>query len=179
MWFGCLIAFEEMFDLDQGTLNSLLSLLGLLNPSEYFITVDHSVLWQRHIAWSKPRGEDLRQYVTQRYASNMVFLSCLLACMINVFFNSSDALTDMRSLLYLQSHGTLRYWIGVCIISNICVTIVALVSTFTLWGMVSSIRLVIVESIGLRFDDHKERDYLAQDFYSELQSHEIFLFLNQ
>jgi hypothetical protein len=84
--------------------SSLLSLLELLSLSEYFVTVDHSVLWQRHIAWSKPNGEDLRKYVTQQYASNMVFLSCMLAAQINVFFNSSKELTDMRSLLGVQSH---------------------------------------------------------------------------
>jgi hypothetical protein len=50
------------------------SLLGLLNPSEYFVTVDHSVLWQKHVAWAKPKGENLRQYVTQRFASNMIVL---------------------------------------------------------------------------------------------------------
>ena len=158
-----------MFDLEER--NSLLSLLGLLNISEYFVTVDHSLLWQRHIAWSKPKGEDLRQYVTQRYASNMVFLSCMLAAEINVFFNSSQERTEMRALLFKEAHGVLRYWIGyeettaitiissspigliydthfhiallslrVCILSNVCVTIVALFTTFTLWGMVSSIR---------------------------------------
>ena len=119
--------------------STLLSLLGLLHPSEFFVTVDHSVLWQRHIAWSKPKGEDLKAYVTQRFATNMVFLSCLLAAEINVFFNSSRELTDMRSLLGTRAHGELRYWIGVTIIMDACVTLVALVTTFTLWGMVSSI----------------------------------------
>jgi hypothetical protein len=124
-------AFEES--------STLLSLLGLLHPSEFFVTVDHSVLWQRHIAWSKPKGEDLKAYVTQRFATNMVFLSCLLAAEINVFFNSSRELTDMRSLLGTRAHAELRYWIGVTIIMDACVTLVALVTTFTLWGMVSSI----------------------------------------
>jgi hypothetical protein len=119
--------------------STLLSLLGLLHPSEFFVTVDHSVLWQRHIAWSKPKGEDLKAYVTQRFATNMVFLSCLLAAEINVFFNSSRELTDMRSLLGTMAHANLRYWIGVTIIMDACVTLVALVTTFTLWGMVSSI----------------------------------------
>ena len=151
---------------------TLLSLLQLLHPLEFFVTVDHSVLWQRHIAWSKPKGEELRQYVTQRYASNMVFLSCMLAAEINVFFNSSRELTDMRSLLSNPNdhfwHDTdgssdaydattttdttksqltdlmlfqkqLRYCIGWIMLVNVGVTVIALVTTFTLWGMVSSI----------------------------------------
>ena len=147
---------------------TLVSLLQLLHPSEFFVTVDHSVLWQRHIAWSKPKGEELRQYVTQRYASNMVFLSCMLAAEINVFFNSSRELTDMRSLLsnptdllfggsthgsfsastvaadseltdLMMFHKKLRYGIGWIMLVNVSVTVIALVTTFTLWGMVSSI----------------------------------------
>jgi hypothetical protein len=151
---------------------TLFSLLGLLHPAEYFVTIDHSVLWQRHIAWSKPKGEELRHYVTQRYASNMIFLSCLLAAEINVFFNSSVELTDMRHLLQMSSssssstsstatsatattshleeeittimgiippHYQLRYWIGIIMLIDASVTLIALVTTFTLWGMVSSI----------------------------------------
>ncbi len=62
--------------------SSLFSLLGLLEPSEYFITVDHSALWHKHISWAKSGGADLRSYITQRYASSMVFLSCLLAAQV-------------------------------------------------------------------------------------------------
>jgi hypothetical protein len=68
-----------MFD-DE--ISSLVSLLGLLEPSEYFITVDNSALWQKHISWAKSKGEDLRSHITQRYASSMVFLSCLLAAQV-------------------------------------------------------------------------------------------------
>ena len=49
-----------MFDLPD--FDSWASLLGLLGPMEYFVTVDHSVLWQKHVAWAKPRGEKLRAY---------------------------------------------------------------------------------------------------------------------
>jgi hypothetical protein len=64
-----------MFDLEGRS--SLLSLLGLLNISEYFVTVDHSVLWQRHIAWSKPKGEDLRK-VSAKKERNVISVSALL-----------------------------------------------------------------------------------------------------
>lgn len=115
------------------------SLLGLLSPSEYFVTIDHSVLWYRHVAWAKPKGEDLRAYVTQRFSSNMVVLSLMLGAQINVFFNSSVELTEMRRMMATETYSDLKFWIGIVIALDACVTIMALVATFTLWGMISSI----------------------------------------
>jgi hypothetical protein len=120
-------------------INAWRSLLGLLSPWEYFVTVDHSVLWQRHVAWAKPKGEDLRQYVTQRFASNMIVLSLMLGAQISTFFNSCKELTEMRELLGTETYGDLKFWIGIVIALDAVVTIMALVATFTLWGMVSSI----------------------------------------
>eukprot|EP00934_Nitzschia_sp_Nitz4_P006836 Nitzschia sp. Nitz4//scaffold56_size114212//99826//101691//NITZ4_003968-RA/size114212-processed-gene-0.38-mRNA-1//-1//CDS//3329554760//6826//frame0 len=119
--------------------NAWASLLGLISPFEYLVTVDHSVLWQRHVAWAKPKGEDLRAYVTQRFASNMVVLSLMLGAQINVFFNSSVELTEMRRLLGSETYSSLKFWIGIVISLDACVTIMALVATFTLWGMISAI----------------------------------------
>jgi hypothetical protein len=120
-------------------INSWLSLLGLLEPSEFFITPDHRVLWQRHVAWAKPKGEDLRQYVTQRFASNMIVLSLMLGAQIGVFFNSSNELTEMRKLLGTESYYEIKYWIGIVLALDSIVTLMALVATFTLWGMISAI----------------------------------------
>lgn len=115
------------------------SLLDLLSFQEYFVTVDHSELWQRHVSWSKPKGNDLRTYVTQRFASNMVVLSLMLGAQINVFFNSSGELSHMRSLLGSESYGEFGFWIGIVIALDASVTIMALVATFTLWGMIGAI----------------------------------------
>lgn len=103
------------------------------------MTVDHSVLWYRHVAWAKPKGEDLKAYVTQRFSSNMVVLSLMLGAQINVFFNSSVEMTQMRSLMAQEAYGDLKFWIGFVIALDACVTIMALVATFTLWGMISAI----------------------------------------
>jgi hypothetical protein len=119
--------------------NAWFSLLGLLSPSEYFVTVDHSILWQKHIAWAKPKGEVLRAYVTQRFASNMIVLSLMLGAEIGVFFNSSHETSEMRTLLGTESYSSLKYWIGIVIALDAGVTVMALVTTFTLWGMVSAI----------------------------------------
>ena len=130
------------------------SLLGLLSFKEYFVPVDHSVLWQRHVAWAKPKGEDLRQYVTQSFASNMIVLSLMLGFQINVFFNSATELHDMRTLLGSEKYGELKYWVGIFIILDAIVTIMALIATFTLWQMISSIsdantHALLRSSIGL------------------------------
>lgn len=119
--------------------NAWASLLGLLNPSEYFVTVDHSVLWQKHVAWAKPKGENLREYVTQRFASNMIVLSLMLGAEIGVFFNSAAEVSEMRNFLNTEHYGSLKYWIGIIIALDASVTVMALVATFTLWGMVSAI----------------------------------------
>jgi hypothetical protein len=62
----------EREDFDQGT---WISLLGLLHFYDAFVTVDNTHLWQSHIAWAKPKGKEIKDYTTQRFATNMVFLS--------------------------------------------------------------------------------------------------------
>ena len=118
-----------------------MSLLGLLNPLEYFVTVNHSALWQKHVAWAKPDGAELRNYITSRYSTNMVLLSLILAAEINVFFNPSRELTELRAMLADTKYATLsiKFWIGHLLLLDIYVTLMGLVATFTLWGMISSI----------------------------------------
>ena len=116
-----------------------LSLLGLLHPSEFLVTVDQKHIWRKHVAWSKPDGKDLRNYTTQRFSSNMVFLSLILAAEINVLFNSSMITTDIRTQMINGNYSSVKLWIGFVILLSACVTVIALVSTFTAWGMVSSI----------------------------------------
>ena len=88
--------------------NAWASLLGLLHPFDFFVTVDQSVLWQRHVAWAKPQGGELRQYVTQRFSSNMVVCSLMISAKIGVFFNSSIETTEMRGLLGKAAYDHLK-----------------------------------------------------------------------
>lgn len=111
-----------------------LSLLDLLRPSEFFVTVDHSQIWRKHVAWSKPDGKDLRNYTAQRFSSSMVFLSLILAAEMNVLFNSSVITTDIRTQMINGNYGSVKHWIGCLILLSAAVTVIALVSTFTAWG---------------------------------------------
>jgi len=89
----------------------------------------------------------------QRFSSSMVFMSLLLGAELGVLFNSSEITSDMRKSMANEEYGDYKFWIGVTIILSVCVTITALVATFTAWGMVSSIsdtnmRCIIRSSIG-------------------------------
>ena len=125
--------------------------LGLLDPLEYFVTVNHSSLWQRHVAWAKPKGEELRYLYSSQYSSNMILLSLLLGIQINVFFNSAPEMVDLRHQLQksnpfetetaagLSIFASLEFWIGFVLLANICVTIMGILATFTTWSMISAI----------------------------------------
>jgi hypothetical protein len=84
-------------------------------------------------------GKDLRTYMTQRYASNMVFMSLLLSTELGVLFNSSVITTNVRHKLRDGDHWTLSFWAGLFIITSALLTILSLISTFTAWAMVNSV----------------------------------------
>jgi hypothetical protein len=71
----------------------------------------------------------------------MVLLSLLLATEIHVFFNSSNELVQMRSILgtFPIAWDSLQFWIGLTILLDVYVTLMGLIATFTLWGMISAI----------------------------------------
>ena len=128
------------------------TLLLLSTPWEYFVTIDQSALWQKHIAWAKPKGSDLKAYISSQYSSRMVLLSLLLATEMSVFFNSSPALINLRQHLNIwdnigggetetatATQGILPFWIGFFLLLNICVTISGILATFATWNIVSAI----------------------------------------
>lgn len=113
------------------TIQSWTSLLGLVKPREYFVTVDNFSIWRRHLAWAMENGGDLRNYMTQRYASNMVFMSLLLGAELNVLFNSSTVTTHMRKNLYDENWNSVGFFAGIMILVSVILTILSLISTFT------------------------------------------------
>jgi hypothetical protein len=115
------------------------SVLGLLKVRELLITVDHFSIWRRHIAWTYDNGKDLREYMTQRYASNMLFSSLLLSAELNVLFNSAIVTTEMRHALEQELYQTIGFWAGFFIIISIILTLLSLIISFTAWTMISSV----------------------------------------
>ena len=117
--------------------------------------MNHTSLWQRHIAWAKPKGHELKAYISSQYSTNMVLLSLLLGIQINIFFSSSPELVDLRKNYlsndaisqqqkqhfweHFEIYLSLRFWIGFLLILNICVTTLGILATFTTWSMISAI----------------------------------------
>jgi hypothetical protein len=115
------------------------SLLGLLKVREFLVTVDHFSIWRRHLAWAFENGKDLRDYMTQRYASSMVFMSLLLSTELNVLFNSAGVTTQVRHALMTENLTSVSFWAGIAIIMSAVLTLLSLISTFTAWTMVSAV----------------------------------------
>jgi hypothetical protein len=116
-----------------------MSLIGVLKAREFVITVDHFSIWKRHLAWAMENGKDLREYVCQRYASSMVFMSLLLSTELSVLFNSAEVTTAVRQSLRDQRHDTISFWAGILVMCSAILTILGLLSSFTAWTMVSAV----------------------------------------
>ena len=86
----------------SSSLSLSLSLSLLQFPYDYLVTVNHSSLWQKHVAWSKLSGKELKQYITQCYSSYLVLLTLMLATTTSTFFNSSPEIQQVRQHLLLQ-----------------------------------------------------------------------------
>lgn len=126
----------------DATVNTWLSAIGLLKLREFLITVDHFSIWKRHLAWAIADGKELRDYMTQRYSSSMVFMSLLLSTELSVLFNSAVVTTDVRRALEEERYETVAFWVGIFIIVSAILSLLGLVATFTAWGMVSAVNEV-------------------------------------
>jgi hypothetical protein len=163
------------------TSNTWRSLLVLLKVREYFVTVDNFSIWRRHLAWAMESGDDLRAYMTQRYASNMVFMSLLLSTEMGILFNSAEVTNDVRNQLQLGNHNSVSFWAGFMIIVSALLTLLSLISTFTAWAMVNAVdeanaHCLFRSSIGQYAAELPGR-FIVCSIYSFLLSFILFFFL--
>ena len=163
------------------TTQTWISVLNLVKLREYVITVDHFPIWRRHLAWAMDNGKDLRDYITQRYAASMVFMSLLLSTELGVLFNSAGVTTAIRQSLRQQAHHTVSFWAGIAIIISAIFTLLSLISTFTAWTMVSAIsdvnaHCILRSSIGQYAAELPGR-FIVGSIYSFLIWFCLFLFL--
>lgn len=92
--------------------------------------------------------------MTQRFATNMVFMSLLLSSEVAVLFSPSTPADVMRERLKNEEYGTYDFWAGALLCISIFVTLSSLVATFTAWAIVSSLgdhnaHCVLRSSVGL------------------------------
>mmetsp|Transcript_10319 Transcript_10319/g.15169 ORF Transcript_10319/g.15169 Transcript_10319/m.15169 type:complete len:686 (+) Transcript_10319:37-2094(+) len=158
-----------------------ISLLSFLKAREYFVTVNNFSIWRRHLSWAMPDGGELRNYMTQRYASNMVFMSLLLGAELGVLFNSSRITMDIRLSLQASAHYKLQFWIGISILISVVFTLLSLFTTFTAWGMVSAIsdensHCILRSSIG-QYAAQLPQRFIIISIYGFLFTVLLFFFL--
>ena len=115
-----------------------ISLLTLLKPREYFLTVDNTPIWRKHLSWAKTDGKELRQLLVSKFGTNMVFMSLLLGAEMNVLFNSNRLCTEMRQDMQ-EMNLTPHFWCGITIIISVICTLFTILTTFTSWSIVSVI----------------------------------------
>jgi hypothetical protein len=123
------------------------------NWFDHFLCVDLSALWRRHLIWSKPAGNELREALTQRFSSTTVFVSLILGAEIGVLFSPSKPIDEMREAFKAHDYS-LEYWAGVALSMSIFFSIAALIANFTAWGIFSvigdeNLKLIARSSIGL------------------------------
>ena len=163
------------------TSNTWISLLELIKIREYLIPVNHFSIWRRHNAWAFEDGKDLRQYIGNRYASNMVFMSLLLSTEFGVLFNSAKITTSVRDDLVEAHWHTTSFWAGLFIIISSLFTILSLISTFTFTAMITAIdernaHCILRSSIGQYATELPGR-LIVCSIYTFLISFMLFFFL--
>mgnify|MGYP006093912651 CR=1 FL=1 len=160
------------------TRQTWLSLLQITKFREYFITVNNFSIWRRHNAWAFENGKDLREYITQRYASNMVFMSLLLSTSCGILFNAANVTSQVRDDLSDAHYSKLQFWAGLSMIASILLTILSLISTFTGWAMISAVddnnvHCIVRSSIG-QYSVELPSRFITWSIYSFLISFILF-----
>ncbi|KAL7544035.1 hypothetical protein ACHAXR_013479 [Thalassiosira sp. AJA248-18] len=138
----------------MSTPRRILRFIRLPHFSEYFMSVDHHQIWRRHLAWSLRDGDHLRNAVTSRFASNMVFMSLLLGTEIGVLFSPSKPADTFRAALQTENYGDANFWAAIMLCISIGLTLSTLVANFTAWAIIGAVsphnsHAILRSSVGL------------------------------
>ena len=118
------------------------------------MSVDHHQIWRRHLAWSLRDGDHLRNAVTSRFASNMVFMSLLLGTEIGVLFSPSKPADTFRAALQASDYNNANFWAAIVLCVSIGLTLSTLVANFTAWAIIGAVspqnsHAILRSSVGL------------------------------
>lgn len=139
---------------EMGMWDRLVRFARLPRLSEYFMSVDHHRIWRRHLAWSIREGDSLKNAVTSRFASNMVFMSLLLGTEIGVLFSPSKPADRFRTALKGEEYDNLNFWAAILLCVSIGLTLSTLVANFTAWAIIGAVsphnsHAILRSSVGL------------------------------
>jgi len=126
-------------DSEMGVFDRFFRFVRLPHFSEYFMSVDHHQIWRRHLAWSLRDGDHLRNAVTSRFASNMVFMSLLLGTEIGVLFSPSKPADRFRAALRDEKYSDPNFWAAIILCISIGLTLSTLVANFTAWAIIGAV----------------------------------------
>ena len=111
----------------------------LLNFQDYYISVELTSLWRRHLVWSHKSAKDtkeLLEIVTGRFASTQIFLSLLFAAEVGTYYSPSYIVTNVRdSLRSGPWTEPLKYATGFMLIVSIILTGAAVLANYTAFGV--------------------------------------------
>lgn len=121
---------------------------------EHAISVDHMFIWRQHLMWSKRNGDELRNILTQRFASSTVFLSLLLSTELGVLFSPSEPGDMVREALETADHGSIGFYTGIILCISIFLTVSGLIATVTAWSVFAplsreNVHAVLRSALGL------------------------------
>lgn len=96
----------------------------------------------------------LKNAVTSRFASNMVFMSLLLGAEISVLFSPSRPAQYFRQALEESQYFAVYFWAGIFLCISIGLTLSTLLANFTAWAIIGAVssensHAVLRSSIGL------------------------------
>ena len=99
-------------------------------------------------------GDHLRNAVTSRFASNMVFMSLLLGTEIGVLFSPSQPADVFRAALKNKTYSDANFWAAIMLCISIGFTLSTLVANFTAWAIIGAVspqnsHAILRSSIGL------------------------------
>jgi hypothetical protein len=97
---------------------------------QYILALDQFSQWRKHQVWAHRDGEELKNIISQRFASNTIFLSLLISTEVGILFTPSEPGIVFREHLKDGNVATWGFWSGIILVIGVFVSICALYTTF-------------------------------------------------
>jgi hypothetical protein len=123
-------------------------LLPYVRANEYLVsTANWCHEWRAHVAWAVDNGASMKASYSARFSSSMVVMSLMLSSQITVLFSGTQVGDDIRQAMAEADYNDIALYIGILIICGMSFALLAIVSTYTVWGIILPISDVNVPAI--------------------------------